>query len=178
MYRRPLLCHVATPSAIPKQLEVAAGFTAAGELQLSYSLHAPLEQLRIPAWLFPQRADGLWQHTCFEAFMRAGGGPNYREFNFSPSGQWQAYDFSAYRQAGACARVAAPTVFRQEDPGGLELTCILPGDALPGGRQLHLGLTAVIEAADGSVSYWSLRHPPGRPDFHHTHGFALTLYRP
>lgn len=36
MYRRPLLCHAATPPPIAMQLEVAAGFTAAGELQLSY----------------------------------------------------------------------------------------------------------------------------------------------
>jgi hypothetical protein len=33
----------------------------------------------------------------------------------------------------------------------------------------------VIEAADGSLSYWALRHPPGKPDFHHRDAFALEL---
>jgi hypothetical protein len=33
----------------------------------------------------------------------------------------------------------------------------------------------VIEDADGSLSYWALAHPPGRPDFHHTEAFALDL---
>jgi hypothetical protein len=33
----------------------------------------------------------------------------------------------------------------------------------------------VIESADGSISYWALRHPAGRPDFHHLDGFALLL---
>jgi hypothetical protein len=39
----------------------------------------------------------------------------------------------------------------------------------------QLGLTAVVEAADGSLSYWALRHPVARPDFHHRDGFAQTL---
>ena len=37
---------------------------------------------------------------------------------------------------------------------------------------------AVIEAVDGSVSYWALAHPAGKPDFHHPDGFALQLPPP
>jgi hypothetical protein len=33
----------------------------------------------------------------------------------------------------------------------------------------------VIETLDGSLSYWALRHPPGKPDFHHSESFALEL---
>jgi len=43
---------------------------------------------------------------------------------------------------------------------------------------LRLALAAVIEAEDGALSYWALRHPPGRPDFHHADGFALVLEAP
>jgi hypothetical protein len=39
----------------------------------------------------------------------------------------------------------------------------------------EVGLSAVIEAADGALSYWALRHPAGRPDFHHPDCFALDL---
>ena len=39
----------------------------------------------------------------------------------------------------------------------------------------HLGLSAVIEGADGSLSYWALVHPPGKPDFHNADCFALEL---
>ena len=42
---------------------------------------------------------------------------------------------------------------------------------------LHLGLSAVIEQADGTLSYWSLHHPSGRPDFHHHSARALRLER-
>ena len=43
------------------------------------------------------------------------------------------------------------------------------------GEALQLGLAAVIESADGALSYWALRHPPGEPDFHHRDAFALAL---
>jgi hypothetical protein len=38
-----------------------------------------------------------------------------------------------------------------------------------------IGLSAVVEATDGSLSYWALAHAPGRPDFHHAHSFGLEL---
>ena len=41
--------------------------------------------------------------------------------------------------------------------------------------KLKLGLSAVIEGADGGLSYWALRHPPGKPDFHHPEAFVLEL---
>jgi hypothetical protein len=38
-----------------------------------------------------------------------------------------------------------------------------------------MGLSAVIEERDGMLSYWALRHAPGKPDFHRRDGFALEL---
>ena len=46
---------------------------------------------------------------------------------------------------------------------------------VPAGRSLRLGLSAVVEEYDGMLSYWALRHPPGKPDFHHAAAFALVL---
>ena len=37
-----------------------------------------------------------------------------------------------------------------------------------------LGLSAILEEEDGTISYWALAHPPGRPDFHHPDCLALT----
>ncbi|MEW6678618.1 MAG: DOMON-like domain-containing protein [Pseudomonadota bacterium] len=173
-----LLPHPDYPAPAVTALEVEAAFTHDGGLSLAYLLTADLAQLRIPESVQPARADGLWRHTCLEVFVQADRGPGYREFNFSPSGQWQAYVFTAYRDGGLLESVPAPSMSRDDAPGRLVLTCTLPAAALPGGGQLRLGLTAVLEDADGSLSYWSLRHPPGKPDFHHTHGFALTLERP
>jgi len=39
----------------------------------------------------------------------------------------------------------------------------------------EFALSAVIEDDDGAFSYWALRHPPGKPDFHHPDAFALML---
>ena len=59
----------------------------------------------------------------------------------------------------------------------LELAVRLGAEQLPPG-ELCVGLTAVVESADGRHSYWSLRHPAGQPDFHHREGLALALRVP
>ena len=37
-----------------------------------------------------------------------GEGPAYREFNFSPSGEWAVYDFRSYRNGGVLENERAP----------------------------------------------------------------------
>jgi hypothetical protein len=44
-------------------------------------------------------------------------------------------------------------------------------------RHLRIALAAVIEDDNGRLSYWALRHSPGKPDFHHPDGFALKVAR-
>lgn len=54
----------------------------------------------------------------------------------------------------------------------------LPASALHtngSGQPLDLSLTAVIETKDQQLSYWALRHPGPKPDFHHRQGFALQI---
>jgi hypothetical protein len=48
---------------------------------------------------------------------------------------------------------------------------------LPRDRSWRLGLSAVIEDANGGMSYWALTHPPGKPDFHHADAFACEFSR-
>jgi hypothetical protein len=43
---------------------------------------------------------------------------------------------------------------------------------------LRVALSAVIEEEGGMLSYWALKHPPGKPDFHHPDAFALELEPP
>lgn len=43
-----------------------------------------------------ERADGLWERTCFECFISYGNN-SYEEWNFSLTGQWQNYFFDEYR---------------------------------------------------------------------------------
>jgi hypothetical protein len=43
-------------------------------------------------------------------------------------------------------------------------------------RGFHrIGVTAVIESPAGDLSYWALKHPAEKPDFHDPNGFSITL---
>jgi len=172
----PLLAHPLTPSSAVHALAVRLRRTADGSLALRYRLHADLARLRIPAPQAPERRDGLWAHTCFELFVAAPDAA-YREYNFSPSGLWAAYAFRGYRERDDDAWPPAPPPIRVRAGAGLlelDARVALPAE-LPPGARLQLGLTAVVEDADGALSYWALRHPAARPDFHLREGFALTL---
>ena len=105
----------------------------------------------------------------------AGQGPGYREFNFSPSGEWAVYAFRGYREGGELELELSPGIVVQRNADRLELYAEIRADLLPPGGSLRLALSAVVEDADGTLSYWALRHLPGKPDFHHTDAFALQL---
>lgn len=182
-YPLTLLCHPATPAPLLRTLEAQATLMADGALRIAFRLWGDIARLQVPATQGAQRSELLWEHTCFEAFVAAPGHAAYREFNFSPSGHWAAYAFSDYRQRDD--RVipdAAPQIATRRFAGRLELDAMVAAPALPpstGG--LLLGLSAVIEAADvvdGRHSYWALRHPAARPDFHHRDAFVLELADP
>jgi hypothetical protein len=123
----------------------------------------------IPAPAAPGRTDGLWNTTCFELFIR-GDTDDYVELNFSPSTRWAAYHFPAYRTSMSDLEIAPPCIEPVED--GVRVTMAYAPDDL--GR-CQIALCAVIEEVDGTKSYWALKHPPGKPDFHHPDCFARTL---
>jgi hypothetical protein len=178
----PLLCHPATPAPIVRALEAHATWRADGALILAYRLWGDMARLLVPPGQGSQRTDLLWEHTCFEAFVARPGEAAYREFNFSPSGQWAAYAFAAYRRRDESPVLgAAPQIETRLFAGRLEMDVRIAAASLPANAgALQLGLCAVLEAADvvdGSHSYWALKHPGARPDFHHRDAFTLYLAR-
>ncbi|MGB4063886.1 MAG: DOMON-like domain-containing protein [Azonexus sp.] len=172
-----LLSHPAAACALSCGIEVAATTTDDCGLILGYRITCPITGIRLPALQPAGPADCLWQHTCCEAFVMEDG-VCYREFNFSPSGQWAAYRFTGYRERDeAFAPKAKPQLSFTPLTDGFELRAMIPSALLPPGKALQLGLTAIIEAADGSKSYWALAHCAAQPDFHVRQSFALTLKR-
>ncbi len=153
-----------------------------GALELTYRLSGDLSHIEIPtptpAPPSAARTDGLWRHTCVEAFIRSAGSPAYREFNFSPSGLWQAYAFNSYRAGGLLEPATAPHIECRINPGVLTLHATIPPENIPSGKPLQLGLTTVVERIDGSIGYWALQHAAGKPDFHHPDTFDLELALP
>jgi len=170
-----LECHPQTPFGALRGVDVRMGAAASGSLALMFSLSGGLSALRIPEPRPPRRARELWRHTCFEIFVMAGDGPGYREFNFSPSGEWAVYDFRGYRDGGELAVDLRPGIRVRMSENRLELDAEIHRDFLPSDRLLRVGLSAVVEDTDGGLSYWALRHPPGKPDFHHTDALAFEM---
>ena len=175
MSRWPLRPHPATPCAAVQRLEVSLVREPDG-WRLSYALAGALPALRLPhPSEHPSPADGLWRHTCFEAFVGTVGSARYREFNFSPSGDWAAYAFAAERQRDPAAPTGpAPRIACTHDARTLRLTAWLPADALPAMGGV-LGLSAVVETTDGALSYWALVHPRAQTDFHHAAGWTARV---
>lgn len=176
-----LPAHPLTPDAFVAT--AGAAWTADGGLRFSFRLAGDLRGLLLPAPAPAARRDGLWRHTCCEAFVAAHGAPAYREFNFSPAGVWAAYAFSAYRQAAGELPATPPAIRVARDDGrdgeeaaSLCLVATVAADCLPPAREgLDIGLSMVVEAGDGTLSYRALRHCAERPDFHLRDSFALFL---
>lgn len=175
----PRLDQPALPGLV-RELSVALAH-ATEALTLRYRLSGELSGLRLPEFRGPERTDGLWKHSCFEAFLGRDGSREYWEYNFSPSGAWAAYHFSNYREHMApFTRGAPPRMLRDDGADWMELEAVIDLSFLPGiadVSRLRLGLAAVIEDEARVLSYWALRHPAEKPDFHHAAGFAVELDR-
>ena len=174
--------HPDTPCPVVANIKTTIGWERGRSLKVVYTLNGVVDGLRIPQHGPVRRTDGLWQHTCFELFIGAQNDAEYYEFNFSPSGEWAAYGFRDYRDSSSIdSDDLEPKIVVQQGVETLELGAVLRIDSLPGIApkiRLSLGLSAVIEYVNGSLSYWALKHPPGKPDFHHADGFALELVVP
>ena len=173
----PLLCHPARPDGSACAVTASATFTADGSLRLEYDLRGG--EILWPPAQAAGPADGLWQHTCCETFIAAPDATDYREFNFSPAGQWAAYRFTAYRERDMhFYPPEAPRIEIETSTAALRLMAHLPASLLPGGNELELSLTCVIELLDQSKTYWALAHCGAQPDFHLRPSFTLTLKVP
>jgi len=164
-------------SALPPVSVRAAVRRAAGQLEFSLTVAGTGFLTPEIDGAGPGRQDGLWRRTCAELFFGVSGQSGYHEWNLSPSGHWNLYGFDGYRAGGrveAAIDGAAPRVIRAD--GTLTLRANLPLRPLGLAFQpLEVGISAVVEATDGSLSHWALVHPAARPDFHDRRGFVLRL---
>lgn len=173
-----LLRHPDSQSSAVSRIRVSAHRAVNGKLALAFIIEGDLEHFLLPAVSERRRLDGLWRHDCLEAFIAPMEGSPYLELNLSPSGDWAAYRFSSYRQGMEEADIPMPGFARDTFEGRLECRIDLDlcgADFLDPVADWKLGLSAVTEAADGSLDHWALAHPQGRADFHHRDCFVLKL---
>ena len=162
-----------------------AGLTIGGSiarradtLSVRFEVRGDLSKVSIPAPAeAPRRKDRLWEETCLELFLATADSGEYREFNLSPSGHWNAYRFTRYREGMREEPGIASLPFDvRRDSKVLLLTAEIGiGKIVPAGKDLAATATAVIKTTDGGKSHWAPAHPASRPDFHRREGFALIL---
>ena len=95
----------------------------------------------------------MWQTTCFELFLRPIDGAAYAEFNLSPSENWAAYDFAAYREGMANRAMPRDPVCTWRRGTAFSLfDAAIPAGGLPR-LPAAFALTAVLEEEGGVKSY-------------------------
>lgn len=179
--RAELVPYPDSPTGPVERIEVDVERVGEGALKLTYRAFGDLARVLLPEVTDdrPGRADELWRHTCFEAFLQPVGEGGYLEFNFATSMHWATYRFDGYRKGMTAAGIEPWAMSGRIPPRGLELEInIEPGrfarPDLPA-PAWRLGLSAVIETIDGAKTYWALAHPSDKPDFHHPDSFVLDL---
>jgi hypothetical protein len=174
-----LVCHPGAPSRAIRAVAAHATRTAEGKLALHYSMEGEIAGVSIPPPGPARIGWKLWRHTCCELFVRQKAADAYYEFNFSPSGEWAAYGFTTYREGTTLTDESLnPQVAVQSNTGRLDLYALVDLERLAPAYHrtpLAIGLAVIIAEQSGGLSYWALRHAPGKPDFHHPGAFALEL---
>jgi len=171
--------HPDTPCPTVVYIDVTIWRPTPDRLKLRYYVWGDIEIIAIPsATGSHRRAEGLWKHTCFEAFIASDDG-GYYEINLSPSGEWAAYRFDGYRSGMRSEdRLALVDMTCASDGDYLQVDATIDMGGLPSAEfsgEVRLGLSAVVEVVDEEgryVAYFALAQPPGKPDFHHPDAFA------
>ncbi|MDH7973177.1 DOMON-like domain-containing protein [Sphingomonas sp. AR_OL41] len=172
-----LVPHPDFPSVAVTAIGTDVGRHEGGELTLRFFVEGDLDGVIWPQFDSPaRRTDGLWQHSCFEAFVGFVDEPDYCELNFATSMKWAAYRFDTYRTGMSDIEKVVSSGHWLPGKGCAVIHFILPDLAAP--REWRLGLSAIIEATDGTKSYWALAHPRGKPDFHNADCFTARLAAP
>ncbi|HZF95650.1 MAG TPA: DOMON-like domain-containing protein [Allosphingosinicella sp.] len=141
-------------------------------LGLRWIVTGRIAGLALPRRVASRHSDRLWEHTCFEAFFADEEGGAYSELNVSPSTEWAAYRFNGYREGMRSVDLPAPRIEIEAGEDRLEVRVALK---LRTAGHRRLGLSAIVEEANGAKSWWALAHPPGAPDFHHADCFQIDL---
>jgi hypothetical protein len=140
-------------------------------LNLRYCMTGDLSAVIIPEEKVGERCDRLWEHTCFEFFFGIPGEAGYWEVNLSPSGDWNCYRLTGYREG----------LVAEEKVGAVPFSVV----RLPGELQLEvtfetadpvdLSVTMVVEGVDGRVGYWAVAHCGQEADFHLRDSFVVKV---
>lgn len=176
--RDPFVLYPFSDSACPPISLRGVASRSGTRLALRYVLTGHVTAIACPvADPQPDRRHNLWQTTCFECFLMQTHGSHYWELNVSPSGCWNAYQFTDYRQGMEEEKAIAilpvrvgQTAERLQIDVEVNLSALLTAET-----PVRVAIAAVIQHTSGQLSYWALQHPKPSPDFHARGGFVMEL---
>ena len=148
--------------------------------------HNPLSSKHKISKDIPLRKDELWRSTCFECFLSYDELPQYFEFNFSPDGYWQSYQFSNYR---GDRQLTTNLILSKSEIDykinqtriTVNLEYVVPQFVTKtlSKKSLSLGLSVILQDLNDQQHYFSLEHNSEiKPDFHDpkSHLFKINCF--
>lgn len=158
-----------TQNSYSSSLRVSSSVSSRSQensLLVKFEIRGEIRKIIWPDFPLAGRHHELWNQTCFELFgaQNVSSDSPYFEVNISPTGAWNVYDFSSYRQGmqeSLKSSVGGIFFDLNEDRALVEFELKL-SSTLPA----LLGLTCVIQTEDGETQYWALQHSNTKADFH------------
>ena len=132
----------------------------ANTLRLRYSI-AITPDLVWPEFSRLERKDQLWRSTCLELFLASPDDPSYLEINLSPSGAWNSYSFSGYREGMKTAPNIELDEFQVDRPGLISASFLIGRLSGP----FLFGPATILADKNGRLRYFAIKHGE-TPDFH------------
>jgi len=170
------------PTPHPEAWSVRAGIRRQGaSVSVCWLVAGAVEALPLPPLAARRsRRDGLWEHTCCEAFLAPVASPRYWELDVSPAGHWNFYRFDREREGMTTEpRLEGLAAFARARHGarGIAITVTLDLAPIPelSTAPLDVGLATVLAPTPGARSYWALRHVAAVPDFHRRESFLARI---
>jgi hypothetical protein len=144
-------------------------------LIIHYQIFGDFDKIKIPhREKNPTRQDDLWKDTCFECFLGVVNSLSYWEFNLSPSGNWNVYSFSNYREGMKREKAFSSLPFefaKEADHLSVKMNISLK-KIINNLQDLEIAITLVIKDDQDTISYWALKHQGEQADFHRRDSFV------
>ena len=145
------------------------------DLTFHYQVFGDVEKIKIPPLITePSREDNLWEDTCFEFFLGVMNSPVYWEFNLSPSGNWNVYSFTNYREGMKLEKAFSCLPFqftKESDHLSVQIKIGLD-KIIKDPQNIEIAITMVLKDNDDNISYWAIKHPGSEADFHRRDSFV------
>ncbi|MBY0451911.1 MAG: hypothetical protein K2P92_02675 [Bdellovibrionaceae bacterium] len=174
-----------TPAALTQDISITADLTlmSANTAEINFKWMDPKGEIVLPEKENAGRIIGLWESTCFEAFIQPApenqpqfvqnltAPVRYYETNFSTAKSWNVFGFTDYRTPTTPTELVEAKILSY-DVQSNQMKIVLQVDGADW-RKVSISLCAVIVTRSYGKSYWSFKHADDKANFHHFESFII-----